>query len=419
MVKAPARRFLIKTHKQNNIRSVLALIRRRDAFSVAEISHAVRLSKTTVKQMIDLLAEMNLVLSAGKGESTEDGGKKPELYRFNRNFGYIISIHITPDAIVAVTTDLCADITFYKRHEVASERDLDSILVQLVEIIRGFVAMKASSSDKFLGVVLALPGLADASRGISIYSPHYPSWGRDVPLVQLLRDKLGESYDVPLFIDCVNRYQALAEREKGVAGGATNFIIIDALNEGLGSGIMTNGELVRGSQSLSGEIGHMTVNPVDGPLCICGNRGCFEAMVSAKRLREMIKDARAAGVSSSLFSNGMSDDIPLDVVCDLASKGDPFCNSLINDVARWFIVGLGNVIMVNDPELIIIQGQYVKAGTCFLEKLQDGIRHIGLPDVEKKVRIEYSTLGEERGVFGGAFFIIDDFFSRRLFLSTQ
>jgi glucokinase len=232
--------------------------------------------------------------------------------------------------------------------------------------------------------------------------------------VQLLRDKLGEGYEVPIFIDCVNRYQAVAEREKGVAGGVTNFIIIDALNEGLGSGIMTHGELVSGSQSLSGEIGHMTLNPVDGPACICGNRGCFEAMVSAKRLRGMIKDARAQGVSSPLFSNGTPDDILIDAVCELASTGDPFCASLIDDVARWFILGLGNVIMVNDPELIIIQGQYVKAGAFFLEKLRDGMRHIGLPDVEKQVRIEYSTLGEERGVIGGASFVIDDFFSKRL-----
>ena len=67
-----------------------------------------------MKKTIDLLAAMKLVVSAGKGESTEEGGKKPELYRFNRNFGYVISLHITPDAIIAVTTDLCADITYYK-----------------------------------------------------------------------------------------------------------------------------------------------------------------------------------------------------------------------------------------------------------------------------------------------------------------
>jgi predicted NBD/HSP70 family sugar kinase len=381
---------------------------------VAEISHAVRLSKTTVKKTIDLLGAMKLVLSAGKGDSTEEGGKRPELYRFNRNFGFVISIHITPEAIIAVTADLCSDITFYRKVEVTAERGLEFILGQLAEIIRGFVATKASSAEKLIAIVLALPGLADASRGVSLYSPHYPAWGRNVPLVRLLRDRLGNGYEVPIFIDCVNRYQAVAEREKGVADGVTNFIIIDALNEGLGSGIMTHGELVHGSQGLSGEIGHMTLNPVDGPDCICGNRGCFEAMVSVKRLRQMIKEARARGASTSLFTPGMPEEIPLDVICDLASRGDALCISLLEDVARWFIVGLGNVIMVNDPELIIIQGQYLKAGPWFLEKLREGVRHIGLPDVEKQVRIEYSTLGEDRGVIGAAAFAIADFFSRQL-----
>jgi predicted NBD/HSP70 family sugar kinase len=381
---------------------------------VAEISRAVRLSKTTVKKTIDLLSSMNLVLSAGKGESTEDGGKKPELYRFNRSFGYVISIHVTPDAIIAATTDLAADITFYKKQEVTSERGLDFILGRLVDLIHGFVGTKASSNEKLIAIVIALPGLADGSRGISIYSPHYPSWGRDVPLVQLLRDKLGSGYDVPIFIDCVNRYQAIAEREKGVAGNVTNFIIIDALNEGLGAGIITHGELVRGSQSLSGEIGHMTLNPVDGPVCICGNRGCFEAMVSARRLRQLIQEGRATSMSSSLFTQDMPEDVGIKLIGDLACKGDPFCTSLLDDVARWFIVGLGNVIMVNDPELIVIQGLYVKAGPCFLEKVRNGIMHIGLPDVEKHVRIEYSALGEDRGVLGCAAFAVNDFFAHQL-----
>jgi predicted NBD/HSP70 family sugar kinase len=381
---------------------------------VAEISHAVRLSKTTVKKTIDLLAVMKLVLSAGKGESTEEGGKKPELYRFNRNYGFVVSIHVTPDSILAVMTDLAADITYYKKQEVLGERGLESILGRLEELIRGFVAMKASSSEKLVGIVIALPGLADSSRGVSIYSPHYPSWGRDVPLVQLLRERLGDGYDVPMFIDCVNRYQAIAERDKGVAGGVTNFIIIDALNEGLGAGIITHGELVRGSQSLSGEIGHMTLNPVDGPACICGNRGCFEAMVSAQRLRDLIGEARARGVSSALFSDGMPQEIGIETVCELAVKRDAFCCSLVDDVARWFIVGLGNIIMLNDPELIVIQGLYLKAGSVFLDKLRGGIQHVGLPDVDKQVRIEYSTLGEERGAIGGAAFVVADFFARQL-----
>ncbi|OHD22752.1 MAG: hypothetical protein A2064_00990 [Spirochaetes bacterium GWB1_66_5] len=83
-------------------------------------------------------------------------------------------------------------------------------------------------------------------------------------------------------------------------------------------------------------------------------------------------------------------------------------------MARWFAVGLGNIILTNDPELIVIQGQYVKAGECFLKHVREGLRRIGLPDVEKTVRIEFSALGEERGVIGGAAVVISDFFAKRL-----
>ncbi len=404
----------IKPHKQQNIRTALDLIRRCEVVSVADVAGRIHLSKTTVKKIINLLVAQGLVISAGKGESTDEGGKKPELYRFNRNHGYVISIHITPDALLAATTDLCGDITRYTRTPVDSERGLETMLERLAEAIRGFSASKASTGEVLVGIVVALPGLADSSAGISIFSPHYPDWGRNVPFVDLLRKRL-EGYDgVPIFIDCVNRYQAIAERERGVAKGATNFIIIDALNEGLGSGIFLHGELLRGSQGLAGEIGHMTVNPIDGPECICGNRGCFEAMVSAKRIRGLVRDARARGVESVLFRNGSGEEIGLDPICEEAARGDPLCAMLIADVARWFVVGLGNIILANDPELIIIQGQYVKAGECFMARLREGIRHIGLPEVEKRVRIEYSSLGEERGVVGGGAFVLDDYFSQRL-----
>jgi N-acetylglucosamine repressor len=381
---------------------------------VAELSREVRLSKTTVKKTIDLLVAMKLVVSAGKGESTEEGGKRPELYRFNAGSGYVISLHVTPDTLIAITADLSVAITLERRIAIGAERDLDHVLDLLAGTVRELMAATADTGAKLIAVALALPGLADAIRGIFLYSPHYPGWGRDVPIAELLRRRLGSSFDAPIFIDCVNRFQAVAEREKGAADGADNFIIIDALDEGLGSGIMTHGELVRGSQGLSGEIGHMTLNPVDGPSCICGNRGCFEAMVSVKRLRGLAEEARARGERSTLFTPGIPSGITLHRICDEAARGDSLCTALLEDAARWFIVGLGNIIMVNDPELIIIQGQYLKAGPRFLSRLREGIRSIGLPDVEKRVRIEYSTLGEERGVIGGAAFAVTDWLSRRL-----
>lgn len=361
-----------------------------------------------------MLCAMNLVRSAGKGLSTEEGGKKPELFRFNKSFGFVVSIHITPDAILAATTDLCANITHFSKSAGNSEHAMPVIIARLVQTIKSLVALKEQEGGAPVGIVVALPGLVDSSRGISIFSPHYPSWGRNVPLADMLREGLGEGIDAPLFLDCVNRYQAIAEREKGVAAGVSNFMIIDALNEGLGAGIVLHGELLRGSQSLSGEIGHMTLNSVDGPPCICGNNGCFEALVSAKRIRRMALDAYARGEKSILFKDGEPGDVSLETVCEGARQEDRVCAHLIDDVAHWFIMGLGNIIMVNDPELVVIQGQYVNAGECFLSRIRNGMKKIGLPEVDKRVRIEYSQLGEERGVLGGAAFVLDDYFANRL-----
>jgi predicted NBD/HSP70 family sugar kinase len=402
----------IKTLKQNNMRTILQLLRVRDMATVAELSAAIKLSKTTIKKLIDFLVTLNLVVSAGKGLSTEEGGKKPELFRFNRSFGYVVSIHVTPDAILAAITDMAGEIAGYRTTDVGPERSLPSIVDRVARAARDFIDARSSTAEKLVGIVVSLPGLADSSRGVSIYSPHYHEWGRDVPFSDMLRAALGSGIEAPIFLDCVNRYQAIAERSRGAAAGAENFIIIDALNEGLGSGIFLHGTLMKGSQSLSGEIGHMVVNPVDGVPCICGHRGCFEAMVSAKRILGLVAAARARGECSVLFEG--EGPVELDTLCAAALRGDRLAVSLMDDVARWFLIGLGNIIMVNDPELIVIQGQYVKAGECFLSRLREGIRHIGLPDVEKKVRIEYSPLGEERGIIGGAAFVLDDFFASRL-----
>jgi predicted NBD/HSP70 family sugar kinase len=364
--------------------------------------------------MIDLLVSLKLVCSAGKGLSTDEGGKKPELFRFNPHYGYVVSIHVTPEHILAGLSDLGVELSHFSKAEVGPQRDLKPVLDRLGGEIRRLTALKACAGEKLIGIVIALPGLADSSRGVSIYSPHYHSWGRNVPFLDLLRERLGELHSVPLFVDCVNRYQAFAERVKGVAAGVRNFMIIDAINVGLGAGIFLHGEIMRGHQSLSGEIGHMTVNPLDGPLCNCGNRGCFEAMVSVKRIHQLAGEARERGVDSLLFRGASGEDFDLERVCELAGGGDSLCVELLDDAARWFAVGLGNIILVNDPELIVIQGQYVRAGERFLRRVREGIRSIVLPDVEKTVRIEFSTMGEERGVVGGAAFVVSDFFAKRL-----
>jgi predicted NBD/HSP70 family sugar kinase len=403
-----------KNLKLHNTQTILDLVIGTEVTTVAEISEAIKLSKTTVKKIFDTLVEEGLLLSAGKGESTDEGGKKPELYCFNPRYGYVASIHVTPDKIISVTTDLKADIDFRQDYSISHQAGLEELMPLLSTAIHESHDRKKDTGQKLIGIVIALPGLADSTTGISIYSPHYPSWGRNVPFVRLLRDTLGEGWDVPIFTDVVNRYQAIAEREKGIAREVRNYLVIDALEEGLGAGLVLDGQLLQGNQSLSGELGHITIDSSPGSeRCICGNTGCFEAMVSARRILRLAALARKDGRTSRLFNRGRRSRYTLEDVCTAADLGDPLCRELVAEAARWFILGFGNIIMIMDPELIVLQGVYVKAGAYLLDLLQEGISRIGLPVVEKRVRIGYSKMGDDRGVIGGAAVAISSFFENR------
>lgn len=390
--------------KQNNSRAVFELLRHGENMTVSEIAERIRLSKTTIKKVFDSLLADGLISMCGKGESTDEGGKKPELYRLNPQFGFVIAIHVTPDEVRMATTDLRAEITWRETAPVAAEKSLNGLIERFATTIEKIVREKAPTNEKLLGVVLVLTGLVDPERGVSIHSFFYPYWGRDAPVVDRLRARLGADFDAPIFVDNTNRYQAVAESEKGLAGDCRNFIIVDALPEGLGAGIVVNGRLLHGRQSIAGEIGHMTLDPHDGLPCVCGSTGCFEAMVSERRITALARELAPSFPSSVL--NAKNDAITLAAICEGVVAGDTLCQRLIDDVARWYVAGLGNIIMANDPELIVLQGVYTRAGPYFLEKVRDGLRRIGLPQVEKTVEVAYSQLGDDRGIIGGALHVI-------------
>lgn len=406
-----------KNVKDSNVRFAMDIIRKGGIVSVSDISGEIRLSKTTVKKMIDLLVCGGFVMSTGKGESTDEGGKRPELYQFNSCSGYVVSAHITPDSIIAATVDLNADVLEREEYSIVSKRDFNFILKKLLAMVVSLITERAKRNGKLIGFSIALPGLVDSTKGLSIYSPHFPLWGRDLPFADLFKEGLSgllpSTSEAPVFVDCTNRFQAVAEREKGCAKGVDNFIIIDALAEGLGAGIVLNGKVKHGAQSLSGEVGHLTLDSLNGPECICGNKGCFEALVSEKRIAGTARELLKSWPETVLNRGKAPDEITLGDICVGASAGDEFCRKLVREAAHWFVVGLGNIIMVNDPEMIIIQGEYLKAGSFFLDLLREGIGHIGLPDVEKTVQIEFSGMDENRGIMGGAAVVINDFFAAR------
>ena len=394
--------------KSDNRKAVLDYMRSGENFTVASIAEETGISKTTLKKILEYFIDKNLVMYNGKGCSTDEGGKKPDLFILNSKYGYVISICITMHDIFSAITDLSNRIVVSDSHPIAKDEPLDRIIDYIGCITDRYMSFSVSGKDQLLGVALCFPGIMDAERGIGLVAPNYPSWGVNVPIRERLLDIL--DIDCPVYVENVNRFQAIAEKEKGAAKGFDSFMVIEEGGYGFGGAVFDSNNLRRGSNFMSGEIGHMIVDPYSEKLCSCGGYGCLNALVRVEDILEKASAGAQKHHDSLIFKDRKADSIGIEDVFSAANEGDEFAQSLLDEIIRWFALGISNIFAVYDPELIVIQGIFTKAGKYFLDNLQSEAETLVLKKMRKNFRIEYSSLGIEREVIGGSTLVLRNFF---------
>ncbi|MEA2102438.1 MAG: ROK family protein [Thermodesulfobacteriota bacterium] len=391
-----------RTLKKNNRRIVLDLLMDSGEMTIARISQTVHLSKTTIMKITDYLLRNNLIVSAGKGSSTKEGGKRPEIFRFNADAGYVIALHIFPGKIYAVVCDLSINIIERRILPLEPDEPIDNVMDKICNACTALLS--THDNKRFVGIGIGATGIINFKEGIVHFSPHFPSWGMDIPFARMLSERLDT--DIPIVIENDCRLQVMAEKARGAACNHANIIAVEA-GIGLGCGIILKNRVERGAHYLSGEIGHMIINPLGDNPCPCGGNGCFEVMVSIDRVLQMAKEGRTGFPDSLIFCN---DRLEIKNIFDASNHDDPLAMKIIDDIIFWFATGFSNVIMMYDPEIIIIQGIYTKAGPYFIERLREKMNRTSLLKIDKHVELEYSNLGIDRGVIGAATHIIDTYF---------
>lgn len=195
---------------------------------------------------------------------------------------------------------------------------------------------------------------------------------------------------------------ALGEMEYGVAKGCRNFIYI-TISTGIGGGIIIDGELYTGATGMAGEVGHIVVEP-DGIPCNCGGVGCWELYASgsaiARRAREKIQQGRKTRLLK--IAGGDLDKIDALLIKKAAEQGDALARKLVAETARYLGIGLGSLINIFNPELIVFGGGLSKMGDALLEP---AIREAGrrsYQDAYKAVKFALAELGDNSGVLGAA-----------------
>ena len=396
-----------KTLKQINRKVILNILRNSGELSIAELSKEVNLSKPTLMTIMNYYIENKLVVIAGKGNSTEEGGKKPNIYKFNADGGYAIGMIISANKLTAVITNLKSKILDKTSVPLKTNEGFDSVLKKIIDSYNNLVNNTNIDRKRLVGLAIGAYGITNFTKGEVIFSPHFPSWGKDLMLKEKIIERIPEN--IPVMVDNHSRFQVFAEKILGLAKEKNNIVAIQA-GKGLVAGVIIENEIKRGNHYLIGEIGHMIVDPEAREICACGGKGCFEAMVSTNRILRMAKEKHKEYSASIIFNGNDPDAIDINSIFDASNKGDKLALDLMNDVIKWFGIGISNIILMYDPQIVIIQGIFTKAGEYFLENLRNKINKISLFSIKRETEIKYSELGDKAGVLGAASYVLSKYF---------
>lgn len=181
-------------------------------------------------------------------------------------------------------------------------------------------------------------------------------------------------------------------------------MLMVTLGTGIGGALVADGELMRGANGFSGEIGHMVVDP-SGPLCPCGRSGCWERYASGSGLGRLAREAAHAGRGARLveLAGGDPEAVRGEHVTAAAGEGDPDAHEVVRRFAWWLGLGLANLINALDPEVIVIGGGLVEEGELLLGPLRAELAGmVEAASLRPAVRVEPAVLGERAGAVGAA-----------------
>lgn len=272
-------------------------------------------------------------------------------------------------------------------------RQVHDAVVRLVHTLHG-AALGGGVTVGAVGV--GLPGQVDRAGRLHV-SPNLPQ-GEGL----VLHDSLPAAVGLEVVVENDATCAAVGEWTLGAARGAQDMVMV-TVGTGIGVGLVAAGQVVRGAAGYAGEAGHMVVQP-GGRSCPCGRQGCWERYASGDTLGRIARQvAGDGGIPAAVaHAGGDVDALRGEHVTAAAAAGDAEARALLEELARWLAVGITNLCAVLDPELVVVGGGLVRAGTVLLDPL---VRALHAPQIAGRYevpRVMAAELGERAGAVGAA-----------------
>jgi predicted NBD/HSP70 family sugar kinase len=367
--------------KQTNHGLVLQFIQGHGPISRKAIAQISGLSTASVSKMTGELIERGLVQEVGEADGEGRVGRREVLLQLNAQAGFVVGVMFGIQAIICVLTDLDARVlhaieTPLPVAEQASPADArftpDTIIQTTILSIEDLLALAQIDRARLLGIGVAINGIVDPDTGVSRVAPHF-GW-RNVNVSAPLAAHFG----ISVLLENDGRALTIAEQWFGNGRSIDNFVTVVA-GQGIGAGVIANGQIYRGATSGAGEFGHIIFQP-DGPRCSCGKQGCLEALAAEPAILRQVDEALAAGAPSALAG---VQPLKFEAVARAADAGDELARRVLSNAGRWLGIGIASLVNILNPQLLIIKGETVCAGRWYFEAMEIALReHVfdGLAD---------------------------------------
>jgi len=379
------------TSREINRQILLTLIRTHQPVSRADLSRLMETNRANITLLVNELLGEKLVREGAQG-TLRVRGRKPTFLYINSEKGFAIGLDVRATRTFLMITDsigkqigeIVSFPTKFDPHEFVS-----SLGVQIRKTLDE-VGLSSSSPSSCDGIGIVFPGMVDRESGIVINAPKL-GW-KQVRLIEMLEK---EFEGTPIHLENSGRACALSQiwsARRDVHGH--NDSVFVSVSDGVGVGVVVNGELMRGKHNTAGEFGHVPLS-IDGPECSCGAHGCWEAYISN------------LATLSRYFGRNMSrrEPAPIETIeftiedlINRARGGDSKALTALNSTARYLGLGLASIINALDPSFVDIGGEITEAWDLIEPQVREAVkertltRELGKTTIRIVPALEYPRL---------------------------
>jgi len=346
-----------KKIRHEHITKVLNFIRLAGEISRVDIGNALNLSKPTVTRVINDLMQAGLVCECGQLDSKV--GRKKTLVKIVPDSRFVISLNLSKNNVNASIIDITMKSRGSAVHSLKNIKTNDEVYNLLISVVEELIENNNIPKERIWGIGVGVPGLVDYKSGVV--------WKLDIknPLTNVhVKDILEQHFKLPTLVD--NNVNTLALGEYWFGCGRDKNVqelVYIFCSEGVGGGIITSGNLLRGKDNIAAEIGEMIINIEDN-----ATRGRLEDYCSTDVVEAVTN-------------------LDFEEACKRALKGDKQCRDAIERAIKALGVGIVNITSILNPEIIVVSGKFVDAYPPFLSEAEKYARSRMASDLAQKVQI--------------------------------